>query len=212
MTRYREILRLSSLGFSARNISTSTGCSRNTVARVVKRAAERSLSWPLPENLTDAKLESMLYPKQTSASTKRMPDFGYIQKELLRNGISKKLLWTEYLEECRQTGDESLMYSQFCYYIQKDEEKRRTSMHIPRKPAEQIEVDWAAILHISLTRIPEKLHKHMYSLVSCRTVSMPMQKPLLMRNRLPGLPYMFICISTSVVLQRFWCRTTEKLL
>ncbi len=143
MTKYREILRLSSLGFSARNVSASTGCSRNTVARVVKRAAELSLSWPLPENLTDAKLASMLYPKQTAASTKRMPNFGYIQKELLRNGVSKKLLWTEYLEECRQTGDEPLMYSQFCYYIQKDEEKRRASMHIPRKPAEQVEVDWA---------------------------------------------------------------------
>ena len=40
-------------------------------------------------------------------------------------------------------GEEPLMYSQFCYYIQKDEEKRRATMHIPRKPGEQIEVDWA---------------------------------------------------------------------
>ncbi|WP_367931977.1 hypothetical protein [Enterocloster citroniae] len=50
-----------------------------------------------------------------------MPNFAYIRKELLRNGVNKKLLWTEYLEECRQTGDEPLMYSQFCYQIQKDE-------------------------------------------------------------------------------------------
>ena len=35
-----------------------------------------------------------------------------------------------------------VVYSQFCYYIQKDEEKRRATMHIPRKPGEQIEVDW----------------------------------------------------------------------
>ena len=27
--------------------------------------------------------------------------------------------------------------------IQKDEEKRRATMHIPRKPGEQIEVAWA---------------------------------------------------------------------
>ena len=40
-------------------------------------------------------------------------------------------------------SEEPLMYSQFCYYIQKDEEKRRATMHIPRKPGEQIEVDWA---------------------------------------------------------------------
>lgn len=40
-------------------------------------------------------------------------------------------------------GEEPLMYSQFCYYIQKDEEKRRATMHIKRKPGEQVEVDWA---------------------------------------------------------------------
>ena len=39
-----------------------------------------------------------------------MPDFAYIRKELLKNGVSKKLLWTEYMEDCRQAGDEPLMY------------------------------------------------------------------------------------------------------
>ena len=38
-----------------------------------------------------------------------MPDFDYIRKELMRNGVNKKLLWTEYLEECRLAGDEALM-------------------------------------------------------------------------------------------------------
>ena len=36
MTKYREILRLKSLGFSERNIAHSCGVSRNTVAKVVK--------------------------------------------------------------------------------------------------------------------------------------------------------------------------------
>ena len=67
----------------------------------------------------------------------------HIRKELLRNGVNKKLLWTEYLEECRLAGDEPLMYSQFCYYIQQDEQKHRATMHINRKPGEQVEVDWA---------------------------------------------------------------------
>ena len=40
-------------------------------------------------------------------------------------------------------GEEPLMYSQFCYYIQQDEQKRHATMHINRKPGEQIEVDWA---------------------------------------------------------------------
>ena len=35
------------------------------------------------------------------------------------------------------------MYSQFCYHIQQDEQKHRATMHINRKPGEQVEVDWA---------------------------------------------------------------------
>jgi len=35
------------------------------------------------------------------------------------------------------------MYSQFCYYYQHYSQKTRATMHIPRKPGEQIEVDWA---------------------------------------------------------------------
>jgi transposase len=85
-----------------------------------------------------------MFPKTVGISSqKRMPNFDYIQKELLRNGVNKKLLWAEYLEECRQAGEEPLMYSQFCYYIQQDEQKRHATMHIGRKPGEQIEVDWA---------------------------------------------------------------------
>ena len=81
-------------------------------------------------------------PRQLPTN-KKMPNFDYIRKELLRNGVNKKLLWTEYLEECRQSGEEPLMYSQFCYHIQQDEQKRDATLHIHRTPGEQIEVDWA---------------------------------------------------------------------
>ena len=143
MTKYREILRLRSLDFSERNIALSCIVSRNTVSRVVRKAAEYNLSWPLPDDLTDEAIGRMLFPKEQTATNKKTPDFSYIQKELLRNGVTKKLLWIEYCEECRMNGEEPLMYSQFCYHIQQDEQKRRATMHISRKPGEQVEVDWA---------------------------------------------------------------------
>lgn len=144
MTKYREILRLKSLGFSERNIALSCSVSRKTVAKVSARAQELNISWPLDDSQTDAILEETMFPKTKSdASTKRVPDYDYIRKELLKNGVSKKLLWTEYCEECRMNKEQPLMYSQFCYYIQQDEQKRRATMHIPRKPGEQVEVDWA---------------------------------------------------------------------
>jgi transposase len=144
MTQYREILRLTAMGLSQRNIMESVGCAQKTVVKVQRRARELKLSWPLDDAMTDAVLEETLFPKAPKVSpTRQMPDFDYIRRELLRNGVNKKLLWTEYLETCRQSGGEPLMYSQFCYYIQQDEQRRRATMHISRKPGEQIEVDWA---------------------------------------------------------------------
>lgn len=143
MTQYREMIRLSSLKFSERNIALSCSVSRNTVAKVLKRAKELDLSWPLDETVTEQSLRQLMFPKEQTGTNKPMPDYAYIRKELLRNGVSKKLLWSEYCENCRMNGEMPLMYSQFCYHLQQDEQKRRATMHIQRKPGEQIEVDWA---------------------------------------------------------------------
>ena len=144
MTKYREIIRLTGLGFSQRNIMASCGVSQKTVVKVQKRARELNISWPLDESMTDTELQRLMFSKESKVSAKkRMPDYDYIRKELLRNGVSKKLLWTEYMEDCRANGEEPLMYSQFCYHIQQDEQKHRATMHINRKPGEQVEVDWA---------------------------------------------------------------------
>jgi len=143
MTKYREILRLYSLGISQRSIALSCECSRNTVAKVIARAKELSITWPLSPEQTDAELEKLFFPKEPVQSERRYPDVEYIHKELMRSGVTLKLLWYEYCEECRQNNHIPLMYSQFCYYYQKYSAKKRASMHIPRKPGEQIEVDWA---------------------------------------------------------------------
>ena len=66
MTKYREILRLTALGLSLRDIEKSLKVSRKTVVKVQKRADELSLSWPLDESLTDAELEQRMFPKDLS--------------------------------------------------------------------------------------------------------------------------------------------------
>ena len=112
MTKYREILRLKSLGLSQQRIADSCNVSKKTANRVLKRAEELGVSWPLDQNDTDAVLAEKFFPSAKQAtSNKRMPDYAYIRKELLRNGVSKKLLWTEYMEDCRANGEEPLMYS-----------------------------------------------------------------------------------------------------
>ena len=145
MTKYREILWLSNLSLSQQSIADSCNASKKTVNRVLKRAKELQLYCPLEETETDAVHAEKLFPSVPGkvSSGKKLPNFDYIKKELLRSGVNKKLLWTGYMEECRLSGESPLMYSQFCYHIQQDEQKRRATMHINRKPGEQIEVDWA---------------------------------------------------------------------
>lgn len=144
MTNYREILRLSAQGISQRSIALSCQCSRNTVSTVLARAKEQNIQWPLSSDVSDSDLEKKFFPeKSDSIPSRKYPNYEYIDKEMKRNGVTLKLLWNEYCEESRQCNELPLMYSQFCFHYQKHTEKKRATMHIPRKPGEQIEVDWA---------------------------------------------------------------------
>ena len=154
MTKYREILRLKSLGFSDRNLARSCSVSRNTVRRVIDKANEMDISWPLDFGMTDGALEELLFPSDKSVTDRRLPDYDYIRKELLRNGVTKKLLWIEYCEECRQADEEPLMYSQFCEYIRRDEQKRRATMHIPESRASRSRLTGRETPHTSSIRTP----------------------------------------------------------
>ena len=70
MTKYREILRLTALGLSLRDIEKSLKVSRKTVVKVQKRADELSLSWPLDESLTDAELEQRMFPRSAECNNR----------------------------------------------------------------------------------------------------------------------------------------------
>ena len=166
MTKYREIIRLAGLGLSQTNIALSCNASKTTVNKVLKAAREQNITWPLDPKLTDSVLCGLLFPNQKAKITtsKRMPDYAHIRKELLRNGVNKKLLWTEYLEECRLAGDEPLMYSQFCYYIQQDEQRSAAPpCTSTASPESRLRLTGPEIRHISLTRIPARSWMHTFS-------------------------------------------------
>ena len=111
MTNYREILRLHSLGHSIHGIALSVPCARNTASRTVKRAQAVGLEWQQAQSMTDGEIEKVLFARtdELHDSERAMPDFDYMRKELQRNGVTKKLLWTEYLEDCKQSGKKPLM-------------------------------------------------------------------------------------------------------
>lgn len=143
MIQYREIIRLNHLGINKTDISKSMGCSRNTVRTVLKHAQALGLSWPLPADVTDETLQQKFFQTTQEQKGRRYPDVKHIHKELMRDGVNLKLLWSEYCTQCRQAHELPLMYSQFCSWYRRYEQTQRMTMHIPRKPGEILEVDWA---------------------------------------------------------------------
>jgi len=71
MTGYREILRLCGQGLGRRGIAASCNCSRNRVSKVLTRAAEVGLSWPLKGDITNGELHELLFGGECSLQYRR---------------------------------------------------------------------------------------------------------------------------------------------
>ena len=112
MIDYREIIRLESLNHSISNIAVSVGSSRNTVADVYSRAEKHELVWPIPENLTNKDLQTILYPERQYRDERKLPDYDYVYKELAKPGVTLTLLWVEYCSTCK--AENAIPY-QFIY-------------------------------------------------------------------------------------------------
>jgi len=143
MTNYREILRLKHLRLNNTQIAESVGCSRTTVINVLKLAREKGLSYPLPELMSDKALYETLFPEAAGKLKYKMPDYDHVYKELQRDGVTLDLLWREYVEECRQSGELSYQSTQFNKYYNDYCAKKNATMHLNHKPGEIMQVDWA---------------------------------------------------------------------
>jgi Transposase and inactivated derivatives len=143
MTNYREILRLSSLGINNKQIAESMGIARQTVVTALQRSAAQELNWQSAESLTDKELTARLFPQGEGRPVYKMPDYDYVHRELTKPGVTQQLLWFEYCDKCRETRDTPYQLTQFKTYYREYVTKTKATMHINRKPGEQMEVDWA---------------------------------------------------------------------
>ena len=87
MRKIRELLRLKyELGRSHREIAASLGIANSTVSDYVRRASAAGFSWPLPEGLDDAALETALFPAPPPSRVPRPePDWKDVHRELQRH-------------------------------------------------------------------------------------------------------------------------------
>lgn len=143
MTNYREILRLKNLGINNKQIAESMRISRQTVVSVLQRAATMGITWAEAEPLTNKDLWIRLSQSNEGKVEYKMPDYDYIHRELMKPGVTQQLLWMEYCEQCRASGELPFQLTAFKTYYRMYAAKTKATMHISHRPGEVMEVDWA---------------------------------------------------------------------
>lgn len=142
MRKIREVLRLRwEQGLSHRQIVASCHLGQGTVGEYLRRASAAGLTWPLPEELTDAELERRLFPPPASipAAERPLPDWPAVHRELRKKGVTLLLLWEEY----RISHPKAFRYSRFCELYQEWRQAAEPRMRQVHKAGERLFVDYA---------------------------------------------------------------------
>ena len=142
MRYLREILRLRQAGgLSQREIARSLSVGLGTVCECLGRAAAAELGWPLPAELDDAQLETLLAPPRPiePSRPRPLPDLARIHTERRRPGVTLQLLWVEYLHD--HPG--GYRYTQFCEHYRRFLRKLSPPMRQAHRAGEKGFVDFA---------------------------------------------------------------------
>jgi transposase len=143
MRKIREVLRLSALGLAQHQIARSCSIVQSTVHKYLKLAQAAQLSWPLPEEINDQKLDRLLFGERGDPPNRRVhtpPDWPALHKELqAHKNLTLELLWQEY----KQADPDGYAYSRFCDLYREWSRAQNLTLRQPHNPGEKLFVDYA---------------------------------------------------------------------
>jgi len=142
MRKIREVLRLThELGLSVRQVCEATGVGKTAVCEYVNRARVIGITWPIPQEITDAELEQRLFTLAGfhDGSTKPVPDWTKVHEELKRRGVTLMILW----EEHRAAHVDGHGYSRFCELYGEWRKRLSPTMRQTHVAGDKLFVDWA---------------------------------------------------------------------
>lgn len=144
MRKVREILRLRfGLGLLQSQIARSCSVGQATVHRYLQKAAAVGLSWPLPEDVDDRRLEELLFPAKPQPATRcrrPLPDFVEVRRQLqTHKHLTLQLVWEEY----RETEPDGYRYSRFCELYDRWCRSQDVVLRQDHHAGEKMFVDWA---------------------------------------------------------------------
>jgi transposase len=144
MRKIKDVLRLRfQMNLGQDQIARSCSISQASVHRYLERADSAGLTWPLPEDHDDRRLNELLFPTRPD-SPPSVPrpglDFAEVHRQLQANRfVTLQLLWDEYSE--KQSGGYG--YSRFCELYQRWNRNRNVTLRQDHRAGEKLFVDWA---------------------------------------------------------------------
>jgi len=144
MLQIKRILQLLNEGISKREINRLTKASRNTIDLYAEKFTTSGSTLEELCLLSEGALsERFINPVKPTALDPRSEDLesrmNYFLGELRRTGVTRDLLWREYLKEV----PDGYGYSQFCDRISIHLERSELVMHFDHEPAKLVQFDFA---------------------------------------------------------------------
>jgi transposase len=148
MRKIREVLRLKfECGLKERPIATAVGIARSTAGDYLKRAEAAGLTWESAKDLSDAEVERRLFQRvgQNEPVARAPVDFNWVHMELRRAGVTRHLLWLEYVGGVAKgpSGSRPYQYSQFCELYESHRTKLQPSMRQVHRAGEKGFIDYS---------------------------------------------------------------------
>ncbi|MDO9341449.1 MAG: IS21 family transposase [Bacteroidales bacterium] len=143
MSQIKQLLLLHQQGKKIKFIARTLGMSKNTVKSYLSKIVELKLTLEHTLSLEDPALELQFSCGNPAYKDERFEyiksQLDYYQAQLKQNGVTRKLLWEEYLEEVPS----GYGLTQFCFHLNQQLLARNPTMVLPHEPGEELFVDFA---------------------------------------------------------------------
>jgi len=143
MSKLRKVLQLYLKGKSKQFISKYLSISRNTIKKYLRQFSKLGLSAEELDQLGDLELEKLFVESPVAGPSARQQSmyrfFPYMEKELKKTGVTRQLMWLEYIEK----HPDGLRSTQFSEHYNKWSKKVKPSMRMTHKAGDKLYVDYA---------------------------------------------------------------------
>ena len=143
MSQIKQLLRLHSQGYSIKAIARTLGISKNTVKSYLSKLESVNIEPQQLLQLEDPALENKFHAGNPAYKDPRYVHLkgklDYFRTQLKDVGVTKKLLWEEYI----QAFPHGYGYSQFCFHLHQQLVAAKSSSVLIFQPADKLMVDFA---------------------------------------------------------------------